>query len=221
MQQRQERLKNEAGGLDAPDEAQLEELRMQLAENEEILAEAQARLADAQETVPRLDAERRAAQERVQAESAQIHQLEARLAALRALQESVQTEGKIQPWLDKHELGALPRLWKKLHVEAGWEPALEAVLRERLSALEVSNLDWIKAFATDAPPAKLAFYAPPAAGKPLDAPPGLRPLTSLCASTIRASARCSTNGSAPRSSPTISRRRSRCAISCPKAARSS
>ncbi|MDR5779210.1 chromosome segregation protein SMC [Caballeronia sp. LZ065] len=179
LQQRQERLKNEAGGLDAPDEAQLEELRMQLAENEEILAEAQARLTDAQETVPRLDAERRAAQERVQKESAQLHQLEARLAALKQLQESVQTEGKVQPWLDKHELGALPRLWKKLHVEAGWEAALESVLRERLAALEVSNLDWIKAFATDAPPAKLAFYSPPVAGKPVETPQGLRPLLSL------------------------------------------
>ncbi|WP_277183377.1 chromosome segregation protein SMC [Caballeronia sp. BR00000012568055] len=179
LQQRQERLKNEASGLDAPDEVQLEELRMQLAEHEEILSEAQARLSDAQETVPRLDGERRAAQERVQKESAQIHQLEARLTALKALQESVQTEGKIQPWLDKHELGALPRLWKKLHVEAGWEAALESVLRERLNGLEVSNLDWVKAFASDAPPAKLAFYSPPVAGKPLETPQGLRTLLSL------------------------------------------
>ncbi|MEK6424960.1 MAG: chromosome segregation protein SMC, partial [Burkholderia gladioli] len=179
LQQRHERLKSEAGGLDAPDEAQLEELRMQLAEQEEVLHEAQARLADAQETLPRLDAERRAAQERVQSESAQIHQLEARLAALKQLQENVQTEGKIQPWLDKHELGALPRLWKKLHVEPGWENALEAVLRERLAALEISNLDWVKAFATDAPPAKLAFFSPPAAGEPLAAPAGMRPVLSL------------------------------------------
>ncbi|BCF96879.1 chromosome partition protein Smc [Paraburkholderia sp. PGU19] len=179
LQQRQERLKTEAGGLDAPDEAQLEELRMQLAEHEEILSEAQARLADAQDTLPRLDGERRAAQDRVQAESAQIHQLEARLAALRQLQENVQTEGKVQPWLDKHELGALPRLWKKLHVEAGWETALESVLRERLAAVEVSNLDWVKHFVSDAPPAKLAFYAPPAAGQPAAAPPSLRPLLSL------------------------------------------
>ncbi|OLL30674.1 chromosome segregation protein SMC [Burkholderia sp. SRS-W-2-2016] len=180
LQQRHERLKSEAGGLDAPDEAQLEELRMQLAEHEEILHDAQARLADAQETLPRLDGERRAAQERVQAESAQIHQLDARLAALKQLQESVQTEGKIQPWLDKHELGSLPRLWKKLHVEAGWETALEAMLRERLAALEVSNLDWVKAFATDAPPAKLAFYAPPSAGQPAPAAPAaLRSLLSL------------------------------------------
>ncbi|CAM2189423.1 Chromosome partition protein Smc [Paraburkholderia sacchari] len=179
LQQRHERLKSEEGGLDAPDEAQLEELRMQLAEQEEILHEAQQRLADAQETVPRLDAERRAAHERVQAEAAQIHQLEARLAALKQLQENVQTEGKIQPWLERHELGALPRLWKKLHVEAGWETGLEAVLRERLAALEVSNLDWVKAFATDAPPAKLAFYAPPPAGQAPAAPAGLTPLLSL------------------------------------------
>ncbi|MDA0575927.1 chromosome segregation protein SMC [Burkholderia gladioli] len=179
LQQRHERLKSEAGGLDAPDEAQLEEQRMQLAEQEEILHDAQARLADAQETLPRLDAERRAAQERVQAESAQIHQLEARLAALKQLQENVQTEGKIQPWLDKHELGALPRLWKKLHVEPGWENALEAVLRERLAALEISNLDWVKAFATDAPPAKLAFFSPPPAGEPLATPAGMRAVLSL------------------------------------------
>ncbi|SDB97068.1 chromosome segregation protein SMC [Paraburkholderia lycopersici] len=179
LQQRQERLKSEEGGLDAPDEAQLEALRMQLAEQEEILHDAQARLADAQETVPRLDAERRGAHERVQAENAQIHQLEARLAALRQLQENVQTEGKIQPWLDRHELGTLPRLWKKLHVDAGWETALEAALRERLAALEVSNLDWVKAFASDAPPAKLAFYSPPAAGQVPAAPAGLTPLVSL------------------------------------------
>ncbi len=179
LQQRHERLKSEAGGLDAPDEAQLEELRMQLAEHEEILHDAQARLADAQETLPRLDGERRSAQERVQTETAQIHQLDARLAALKQLQENVQTEGKIQPWLEKHELNGLPRLWKKLHVEAGWETALEAVLRERLAALEVSNLDWVKAFATDAPPAKLAFYAPPLAGAPVASASTLRPLLSL------------------------------------------
>ncbi|MEI7293498.1 chromosome segregation protein SMC [Paraburkholderia tropica] len=179
LQQRHERLKSEEGGLDAPDEVQLEELRVQLAEQEEILRDAQDRLSDAQETVPRLDAERRAAHDRVQAENAQIHQFEARLAALKQLQDNVQTEGKIQPWLERHELGALPRLWKKLHVEAGWETALEAVLRERLAALEVSNLDWVKAFATDAPPAKLAFYAPPLAGQTASAPAGLTPLLSL------------------------------------------
>ncbi len=97
LQQRHERLKAEAGGLDAPDEAQLEELRMQLAEHEETLHDAQARLADAQETLPRLDAERRAAQDACRPKARRFISCDARLAALRQLQENVQTEGKIQP----------------------------------------------------------------------------------------------------------------------------
>ncbi len=57
---------------------------------------------------------------------------------------------------------ALPRLWKKLHVEAGWEAGARiGAARAACTRCEVSNLDWVKAFATDAPPAKLAFYAPP------------------------------------------------------------
>jgi chromosome segregation protein len=35
------------------------------------------------------------------------------------------------------------------------------VLRERLNALSVGRLDTVRAFAGDAPPAKLAFYALP------------------------------------------------------------
>ncbi|VVE47988.1 Chromosome partition protein Smc [Pandoraea capi] len=179
LQQRQERLQGEARGLDKPDEAELEMQRGDLAEHQAMLEDAQAELADAQERLPRLEAERAEAQARVQSEAATIAQLEARLTALKQLQESVQTEGKVQPWLDKHELAQLPRLWKKLHIEPGWENALESVLRERLAALEISNLDWVKAFASDAPPAKLAFYSPPPAARPQEAPASLRPLLAL------------------------------------------
>ncbi|VVE81301.1 chromosome segregation protein SMC [Pandoraea sputorum] len=179
LQQRQERLQGEARGLDKPDEAELEMQRGDLAEHQAMLEDAQAELADAEERLPRLEAERAEAQARVQSEAATIAQVEARLSALKQLQESVQTEGKVQPWLDKHELAQLPRLWKKLHIEPGWEPALESVLRERLAALEISNLDWVKAFASDAPPAKLAFYSPPPAALPMEAPASLRPLLSL------------------------------------------
>ncbi len=180
LQQRDERLSAEARGLDAPDEAALEQGQIELVEYEVIVRDAQASLAQAQQALPSLEEARRCAQARVQDESAQIQQLEARSNALKALQERLRTEGKIQPWLDKHELGGLPRLWKKLHIETGWETALEAVLRERLVALEMSNLDWVTAFATDdAPPAKLAFYAPPGAALPRATPAGLRPLLSL------------------------------------------
>ena len=55
------------------------------------------------------------------------------------------------------------RLWSRLHVQPGWETALEAALRERMGALEVSRLESVRAFASDAPPAKLSFYATPVA----------------------------------------------------------
>ena len=67
-------------------------------------------------------------------------------------------------------------------LEPGWENALESALRERLSALEVSRLDMVRAFASDAPPAKLSFFSPPAAGVASNRkglPTGCQPLADL------------------------------------------
>ncbi|GIZ51179.1 chromosome segregation protein SMC [Noviherbaspirillum aridicola] len=177
---RRERLMQEKSGMAMPDGTHLSNLRMQLEEKQAALEEARAQLEEAQEQQPRLEEERRAAQQQVNTETANNAQLEARLNALRQLQENVQTQGKVQPWLTKHELGELPRLWQKLHIDQGWETALESVLRERTSALEMSNLDWAKAFFSDAPPAKLALYSTSGATpQNIEAPAGLRPMLSL------------------------------------------
>jgi chromosome segregation protein len=178
---RRERLTQEKSGLSLPDTTHLSNLKQQLEEKQAALEEAKMQLEEAQEQQPRLEEERNAAQQQVNTETANNAQLEARLVALKQLQESVQTEGKVQPWLKKHELGELPRLWQKLHIDQGWETALESVLRERTSALEVSNLDWAKAFFNDAPPAKLALYTvngASAAGN-VEAPAGLKPFINL------------------------------------------
>lgn len=178
---RRERLSQEKNGMAMPDGTHLANLKEQLEEKQMALEEAQHLLEEAQEQQPRLEEERRAAQAQVNAETAANAQLEARLSALKQLQENVQTQGKVQPWLRKHELGDLPRLWQKLHIDAGWETALESVLRERTSALEMSNLDWAKAFFNDAPPAKLALFSASAApgADAGAAPAGLKPLLDL------------------------------------------
>ncbi|WP_342116216.1 chromosome segregation protein SMC [Pseudoduganella sp. OTU4001] len=182
---RKERLQQEKGGLAMPDSSHLSNLKMQLEEKQQSLEEQNMMLEEALEQQPKLEEERQAAQAAVQAESAATHQLEARLNALRQLQERVQTEGKIVPWLQKHELNELPRLWQKLDIQEGWETALEAVLRERTSALQVSNIEWAKHFFSDAPPAKLALFAPAVAGVPAApagaaaAGPALRPVLDL------------------------------------------
>ena len=164
LQQRSERLRTDQRALDAPDEARLVALQEQLAAGQEAASEAEARLHELQESVPMLDDDRRARQQAVNTEGARHAELSARLEALRALQEKVKTDGKLAPWLAKHGLDGLQGLWSRIHIEQGWESALESALRERMGALEVSRLDMVRAFGADAPPAKLAFYTPPSAG---------------------------------------------------------
>ena len=157
---RRERLAAEQKQLAAPDLQKLDELKRQFAVAEESQGIADARLHELGEQVPALEDARRSQQEFVNTESGRQADLSARMDALRALQEKVQTEGKLKPWLAKHGLDGLQGLWTRVHIEPGWETALESALRERLHALEVGRVETVRAFASDAPPAKLAFYTP-------------------------------------------------------------
>jgi len=175
---RRDKLAADRNALAAPDEARLLNLQSQLAAAREQASVAHARLHELQESVPQLDEDRRAKQQAVNAESARQAELSARMEALKALQEKVKTDGKLRPWLAKHGLDGLQGLWSRIHIEQGWENALEAALRERLGALEVSRLEMVRAFAADAPPAKLSFYSPPSAALP-EAPAALPRLADL------------------------------------------
>ena len=176
LNQRRERLMADRNALAAPDEARLLSAQSQLAEAQEAADVADAVLHELQDSVPQLDEVRRAAQQAVNQESAKQSDLSARMEALKALQDKVKTDGKLQPWLAKHGLDGLQGLWSRIHIETGWENALEAALRERLGALEVSRLEMVRAFANDAPPAKLAFYSPVSAGVATGSSSGLKPL---------------------------------------------
>jgi chromosome segregation protein len=161
---RRERLGAERQGLSAPDEVRLAELKSKSAAAAQAQSEHETKLAALTEQVPLIDTQRRTQQERANAESAKLAELTARLEALRAMQAKVQTEGKLKPWLQQHGLESLQGLWTQIHIEPGWETALEAALREKLNALEVGKIDTVRAFAKGAPPAKLAFYTRPSAG---------------------------------------------------------
>jgi chromosome segregation protein len=161
LRQRRERLEGERQQLAGPDLQHLAGLRERATQADALKDETEARLHECAEQVPALDDQRRAQQEVLNRDQARLADLSARLEALRALQEKVQTEGKLKPWLSRHGLDGLAGLWTRVHIEPGWETALEAALRERLNALSVGRLDLVRAFAGDAPPAKLAFYSPP------------------------------------------------------------
>lgn len=179
LDMRSERLKQELQGVETPDVEALERLTGDKLVTEELLEEAQGALAELEDKLPEADTRRTKAQQQAQVEAESLARLDARLTALVRLQEDVQKKGTLEPWLAKHELTSLARLWQKLHVEPGWETALEAVLNERMTGLEVRNLDWVRAFASDAPPARLAFYQLPSAAPVVPAPAGLNPLVSV------------------------------------------
>ena len=182
---RLEKLTTDRNALNAPDEARLVNLTSQFESVQESQLAAVARLHELTDSVPQLDEDRRTRQLAVNTESAKRSDLSAKLDALKALQEKVKTDGKLKPWLAKHGLDGLQGLWSRIHIEQGWENALEAALRERLGALEVSRLDMVRGFAgtlgSDAPPAKLSFYSPPVGGGPAKSNPliGLKPLADL------------------------------------------
>ena len=162
---RLERLRNDRNTLATPDDARLQQVNVQYADAAEMAEMAEAALVELQDSVPQLDDERRQRQQALNAETARQAELAARMEALKALQEKVKTDGKLQPWLAQHGLESLQGLWTRIAVESGWENALEAALRERMGALEISRLDMVRGFlgagAKDAPPARLAFYSKP------------------------------------------------------------
>jgi chromosome segregation protein len=179
LELRRERLTQELKGVDVPDLSLLERLAGDKIASEELLEESQGVLIELEDRLPEVDARRSLAQREAQVQSETLARLEARYSALVRLQEDVQKKGALEPWLVKHELTTMSRLWQKLHVEAGWETALEAVLNERMTGLEVRSLDWARAFASDPPPARLAFFQLPVAAPAAPAPAGLTPLSSL------------------------------------------
>ena len=181
---RQERLRADKNALQTPDDTRLHNLSAQLEAAEMAAEMAQAQSLELQDALPERDEARRTRQAELNAQSGKYADLSARLTALKALQDKLKTDGKLAPWLAKHGLDHLAGLWTQLHIESGWENALEAALRERMGALEVSRLESVRGFVgnspQEAPPAKLAFFTTTggsASSAPAAAvPPGLRPL---------------------------------------------
>ena len=175
---RQERLIAEHEGLAKPDAAAIEEQQRQIADLAEELARKDAQFVSQLQQLPELENARRTAQEKLDAQQREQAGLESRLATLEQVQDQVEGNAQIQEWLIKHRLESLPRLWQQVRVEAGWETAFEAVLREKLHAVEVSQPELLQRMLEDAPPAKLSVYAATAAA-PEQVLDGMRPLASL------------------------------------------
>jgi chromosome segregation protein len=157
---RQERLQQELAGILAPTTDPLRVVEEQLAVENNDLAGKQEALAALQQTVEALQQRQRETADAWQRDSQRLGDLEARSQALAALQAKIGHGQDIDGWLDANHLRNARRLWQSLDIERGWEDALEAVLRERLSAIELARLDaaarWVGRGAE--PPRRVSVY---------------------------------------------------------------
>ncbi|MDD3884831.1 MAG: chromosome segregation protein SMC [Gallionella sp.] len=158
IESRRSRLLLEKDNLPRADLAALEQSRQQVAELETELAGQLTRLAQLQEQLPLADIERRNQRAAQSQQERVLAQTEAQLAALQQLQQRLDSDQNLAAWLKQHQLEQSPRLWQSIRMEAGWEDALESVLRERLNAIALPDLSPATTWEA-APPAKVALFA--------------------------------------------------------------
>ena len=163
LAQRRDRLNEERASIGSPDEARLAELTAKGQRLEaELAAAGDAQQRAEQQVASGTDERTRELDLRVR-QSEALARLEARVAGLKQVQAHVEANEKLDPWLRSQGLEGLPRLFRKLAVEAGWETAFEGVLRERVESVEVGRLDTVGGLAAESPPSRVAFYSTAAA----------------------------------------------------------
>jgi len=163
LEERKERLDRELAQLPRPDAAALSAKEVELSNLAEALAQARMQLESHDAELPALDQARSRTASELDEARREYHRLEAELSALQKLQESLKADEKLGDWLARHNLGEAARIWQRLDVEPNWEAAVEAVLRERLQALETGARDnWFN----EAPPARMTVFDATGEGAP-------------------------------------------------------
>jgi len=152
LEQRIQRIKQEMGNLNTANLAEeIKAIELELAEKE------------AQQEYQSQELERMTADQQNQREAnrAGVQQLDrlrtelqnsrGRFASLEALQQAAlgKGQGKVNRWLERHEMGDAPRLAQGLKSESGWERAVETVLGENLEAICIENLDGMQSILDD------------------------------------------------------------------------
>jgi chromosome segregation protein len=157
LTQRRARLEEERVALIPVDAQALDSAREALVCAQAAQESSQALLQAVQERAPDRENAVRAARQALQEVHRYCTEHRARAAALVHLQEQWATGEKMGQWLAAHHLQEAQPLWLSLTVDPGWETAVEAVLRERFTALKIAP-EQLAAVCAD-PPAQTQVLA--------------------------------------------------------------
>jgi chromosome segregation protein len=159
LAQRGERLQAELETLAEPEAGALQSVRATIAEFEQGLEAAQRKCESLQAQHAAADELRTQAVEALGAAQREHAAAHAQLDTLRQIQAAAEDNAPLQEWLERHGLAQAARLWQKLRIDHGWETAVEAVLRERLHALELTDATRLASALADRPPVKASVFA--------------------------------------------------------------
>ena len=159
LSERLQKLKIESAQTEKPDEAHFKELKLELTEIKE---ESCALQEEREELQAQLEESRLAyeeIQENIRQKEQRFASIQARLTALREIDDKARAGDKLNQWLATQGLSSMSRLFELLQVNGKWARALEAVLRERVNAIGISRLQMAAGFVYAPPPARLTFYS--------------------------------------------------------------
>ncbi|HUP29738.1 MAG TPA: AAA family ATPase, partial [Usitatibacter sp.] len=139
LEARKNRLKQENMALVFPEPEKLAALETQRTEVASRLSDLETRQKDAEARLPGLEEQRRATNQRLQDSMRELAGLEASLKALQNQQARLDTDSKLKDWIQAHALERGERLWQAIHVDAGWDDAVEAALGVRLNAVKLAD----------------------------------------------------------------------------------
>ena len=181
--QRQLRLTDERAALPAADAGKLAQLTERAQQCEKQLHEWRSQLQAGEAKIPALEQAVQERQAERDAAARALSALDARINALSQLQAKLAkgaNSADMQAWLAGRNLDKAPRFWQGIAIAAGWEDALEAVLRERLNGIALNGVEGTADWLTHAPPGKLTVVdAIDANGSDVSAQvemPGVEPL---------------------------------------------
>ena len=155
---RNARLEEERDSLEIPNLSELVRLESEIRELDHQLAGQRDAFEQCEAALPKLEQSLQTAEETAEQTQQRVHQLDARLTALQSLQEQVSRSGELDPWLDRNDLRRNAHLWQGIRIREGWENALEAVLRERLNSIGLTDLGQAHGWLSEPPPGKVSFH---------------------------------------------------------------
>ena len=159
LTQRRERLGTELAALASPEVGKMAAVEARTASTRQAIAQAQAAMEHELAAVAAAEAAKAAAARVLEAAVRFQTAVAAQLATLRQVQAAADENAPLREWLERRGMATLPRFWQKVRIEPGWETAVEAVLRERLHALEIGDATALAAMDGDLPPVKASVFA--------------------------------------------------------------